>query len=99
MTGIDATWVVADRERELPGQVKCLGLIYQGEDAVKKIRNVLGATDPSKAAPSTVRKEFGKDVLVNTAHASDSPENAVREMGIIRIEENDFKKTVEGFYK
>jgi nucleoside diphosphate kinase len=98
MTGMDATWI-SDKQREVSGQVKCLALIYQGEDAVKKIRSVLGATDPSKAAPSTVRKEFGKDVLVNTAHASDSPENAIREMGIIKITENDLKKTIEEFYK
>lgn len=93
MTGLDPT-----TQRNLPGQVKSLALVYQGEDAVAKIRNVLGVTDPSKAAPSTVRREFGKDVLVNTAHASDSAENAVREMKIIDIEENDLKKVVEGFY-
>jgi nucleoside diphosphate kinase len=99
MTGLDSTWVVSEKQRETSGQVKCLALIYQGEDAVSKIRNVLGATDPSKAAPSTVRKEFGKDVLVNTAHASDSVENAVREMGIIKIEENDLKKIIDEFYR
>lgn len=99
MTGVDSTWVVSEKQRSMPGQVKCLALVYQGEDAVKKIRAVLGATDPSKAAPSTVRKEFGKDVLVNTAHASDSVENAVRELGIIKIEENDVKEIIENFYK
>jgi len=99
MTGLDQTWVVSDAQRSQPGQVKCLALIYQGENAVSKIRSVLGATDPSKAAPSTVRREFGKDVMVNTAHASDSTENAVRETGILKIEDNDLRKTVEGFYK
>lgn len=98
MTGLDTTEVVSDRERALPGQVRCLALVYQGENAVSKIRSVLGATDPSAAAPSTVRREFGKDVLVNTAHASDSVENAVREMKIIDLEENDLKKVIEEFY-
>ena len=99
MTGLDPTWVVSDKQRDQSGQVKCLALVYQGENAVSKIRNVLGATDPTKAAPSTVRKEFGKDVLVNTAHASDSLENAKREMGIINIEENDLKRIIADFYK
>lgn len=94
MTGLDPA-----RQMDLPGKVKSLALVYQGEDAVRKIRSVLGATDPSKAAPSTVRREFGKDVLVNTAHASDSVENALREMKIIDIEENDLKKVVGDFYK
>lgn len=99
MTGVDPTSVVSDKQRSLPGQVKCLALVYQGENAVNKIRSVLGSTDPSMAAPSTVRREFGRDVLVNTAHASDSTDNAEREMGIINIEENDLKKVIEEFYK
>lgn len=98
MTGLDSAWVVSEKQRTLAGQVKCLALIYQGENAVSKIRSVLGATDPSNAAPATVRREFGRDVLVNTAHASDSVENAAREIGILNILENDFKKIVEEFY-
>lgn len=96
MTGVDPT---SEKNKALSGQVKSLALVYQGQDAVNRIRNVLGSTDPSKAAPSTVRREFGKDVLVNTAHASDSVDNAVREMKIINIEENDLKKVIEDFYK
>lgn len=99
MTGIDPTEAVSPKERSLPGKVKCLALVYQGEDAVQKIRAVLGTTDPSKAAPATVRKEFGQDVMVNTAHASDSPENAVREMNILKMEENNLKSVIEKFYR
>jgi len=73
----------------------CLALVYQGEDAIEKIRNQLGSTDPSQAAPATVRKEFGTDVMINTAHASDSPENAEREIKILNIAENDLIKLVE----
>lgn len=51
MTGLDPTKIVSNEQRSLPGKVKCLALCYQGEDAVRKIRSVLGATDPSKAAP------------------------------------------------
>ena len=76
--------------RDDAGDVSCLALVYEGEDAVSKIRNVLGPTDPTKAPNGTVRREFGHDVMVNTAHASDSPENAQREMRILRIRERDF---------
>ncbi|MBO7224093.1 MAG: nucleoside-diphosphate kinase, partial [Kiritimatiellae bacterium] len=62
-----------------------LGLIYEGENAVAKIRDILGATDPNKARPGSVRREFGTNIMVNAAHASDSPENAKREMKIIDI--------------
>lgn len=98
MTGLDPAFVLSEKERAASGRVRSLALVYQGEDAVRKIRNVLGATNPSEAAPSTVRREFGRDVLVNTAHASDSVENAVREMRIVNMEENDLKRIVEEFY-
>jgi len=60
---------------------------------------VLGPTDPSKAPPGSIRREFGSTIMVNAAHASDSLENARREMGIVRIgQENTFRKVVEEFY-
>lgn len=63
-------------------------LIYEGEKAIDKIRDVLGPTDPLKAPGGTIRREFGSNVMVNTAHASDSPENALREMEVVKIDEN-----------
>ena len=98
MTGLDPQKIKSPGEKLTPGKVKCLALVYQGENAVKKIRNVLGTTDPSQAAPATVRKEFGRDILVNTAHASDSIKNATRELGILNLEDNDLKRMVEEFY-
>lgn len=77
---------------------KMVALVYEGPNAVAKIRNVLGATDPRKAAPGTIRRELGQDIMVNAAHASDSPENAKREMEIIKIRENNLKPLVERFY-
>jgi nucleoside diphosphate kinase len=82
-------------EVDKPGRVKCMALVYEGEDAVQKIRDVLGPTDPNKAPSGTVRREFGHDVMVNTAHASDSPENAKREMDILRFPESDFVPVLE----
>ncbi len=71
-----------------PGSVKCMILIYEGEHAIAKIRDVLGPTDPLKAPGGTIRREFGSNVMVNTAHASDSDESALREMGVVKIHEN-----------
>ena len=85
-------------KREEQGSEKCIALVYQGENAVAKIRDVLGPTDPAKAPPGSIRKEFGQTIMINAAHASDSVENARREMAIVRPEENNFKALIENFY-
>ena len=84
--------------RTKPGTEKCIALIYEGVDAIKKIRDVLGPTDPSKAPPGSIRREFGQTIMVNAAHASDSEENARREIAIVRVEENNFRQVVEERY-
>jgi nucleoside diphosphate kinase len=84
--------------RDQPGSEKCIAVIYQGVDAVAKIRSVLGPTDPAKAPTGTIRREFGQSVMVNAAHASDSPENAAREMAILRIADNNLKPLIESRY-
>ena len=77
-----------------PGSEKCIALIYEGVGAVNKIRDVLGPTDPSKAPPGSIRREFGSTIMVNAAHASDSPDNAKREFGIVKPGENTFKQII-----
>jgi nucleoside diphosphate kinase len=84
-------------EMNQPGSVKCMILIYEGENAVNKIRDVLGPTDPLKAPMGTVRREFGSNVMVNTAHASDSAENAKREMGIVKINNNNCAEIIKAY--
>lgn len=81
-----------------PGTEKCIALAYEGVEAVRKIRDVLGPTDPSKAPPGSIRREFGQTIMVNAAHASDSEENAQREMGIVNVGENTFRQVIEEFY-
>lgn len=81
-----------------PGTEKCIAIVYEGVEAVRKIRDVLGPTDPSKAPPGSIRREFGQTIMVNAAHASDSEENAKREIGILRVGENTFRDVIEGFY-
>jgi nucleoside diphosphate kinase len=86
-------------ERDTSGTEKSIAIVYQGVDAVRKIRDVLGPTDPAKAPPGSIRREFGQSIMINAAHASDSPENAKREMAILQIEENNFKPLIENFYR
>ncbi len=85
-------------EQGQPGSEKCIALIYEGVGAVTKIRDVLGPTDPSKAPPGSIRREFGQNIMVNAAHASDSPESATRELAIVKPAENNFRRVVEQFY-
>jgi hypothetical protein len=85
-------------ERALPGDRKIVAIIYEGVDAVRKIRDVLGPTDPSKAPSGTIRKEFGNSIMVNAAHASDSPESAAREMPIVGIQKNNLRPLIEEVY-
>lgn len=82
-----------------PGRVKSMVLVYEGENAIEKIRTVLGPTDPTKAPSGTIRKEFGSDVMVNTAHASDSVENAQREMRILDIQNNPLSRVILEYLK
>jgi hypothetical protein len=85
------------QDLEKPGNVMCMILVYEGEDAVKKIRDVLGPTDPLKAPSGTVRREFGSNVMVNTAHASDSRESYEREKDIVRINDNSLAQIIDDY--
>lgn len=55
-------------------------MALEGENAIAKNREVMGATDPAKAAAGTIRKDFATDVEKNTVHGSDSPETAKKEI-------------------
>src|SRR5476649_224265 len=54
--------------------------VLEGDNAVAKNREIMGATDPAKAAPGTIRKEFGEGIERNCVHGSDSVENARNEI-------------------
>lgn len=55
--------------------------VLAGKGAIAQWRELMGATDPAKAAPGTIRKDFGVDVEKNAAHGSDAPDTAAREIG------------------
>jgi nucleoside diphosphate kinase len=86
---------VPEKDHAKPGTQKILALVFEGPEAISKIRTVLGPTDPAKAPPGTIRKEFGTSIMVNAGHASDAPENAVREIGIVKVADNALKGFVE----
>lgn len=54
--------------------------VLEGENAVARNREIMGATNPKDAAPGTIRKDFGESIERNTAHGSDSAENAANEV-------------------
>ncbi len=54
--------------------------VLEGENAVQRYREVMGATDPAKAAPGTIRKDFAESIEANSVHGSDSPANASAEI-------------------
>ncbi len=85
---------VPEAERGNPAGAKCLVLIFDGIDAVAKIRTILGPTDPAKAPGGTVRYDFGTNVMVNASHASDSRESFEREGRIVRVDENQLSRLV-----
>lgn len=88
---------VSPGEADHPGSAQTMILVYEGENAVEKIRRVLGPTNPEDAPGGTVRADFGRDIMVNAAHASDSPESARREFGIVKVHENDFPALVHRY--
>jgi len=55
-------------------------MALEAEDAIQKYREVIGATDPAKAAEGTIRKRYGTNVGENAVHGSDAPETAAREI-------------------
>ena len=54
--------------------------VLEGENAIAKYREVMGATNPANAAPGTLRKEFAESIEANSVHGSDSPASAAREV-------------------
>ena len=60
--------------------------VLEGESAIEKNREVMGATDPAKAAPGTIRKDFAESIEANSVHGSDAPDTAAREISFFFAE-------------
>ena len=57
-----------------------LPMVLEGEGAIARLRDLMGATDPAKAAPGTIRKDFASSIEANAVHGSDSPQSAAFEI-------------------
>ena len=58
-----------------------LVMVLEAEDAIRRLRTVMGATDPAQAAEGTIRKQYGRSIERNVVHGSDAPETARFEIG------------------
>jgi nucleoside-diphosphate kinase len=80
----EKAWFPALREFMLSGPV--LAVVAEGDRVIEGFRSLAGATDPTAAAPGTIRGDFGRtwpgQVVQNIVHGSDSPESAAREIGL-----------------
>jgi nucleoside-diphosphate kinase len=61
-------------------QGPCVLMVLEGDNAIQRWRDLMGATDPAKAAAGTIRKEFASSIEANAVHGSDSPESAATEI-------------------
>ena len=61
-------------------QGPCLLMVLEGDNAIQRWRDLMGATDPAKASAGTIRKEFAASIEANAVHGSDSPESAATEI-------------------
>jgi nucleoside-diphosphate kinase len=59
----------------------CITMVLERENAIARLREIMGATDPAKAAPGTIRKDFAASIERNAIHGSDAPETATFEIG------------------
>ncbi|MDM7917179.1 MAG: nucleoside-diphosphate kinase [Candidatus Eisenbacteria bacterium] len=60
--------------------------VVEGEDAIRRLADVVGATDPKKAAPGTIRADFGLNIEQNSVHRSDAPETAAAEIAFFGLD-------------
>ncbi|MBI3670263.1 MAG: nucleoside-diphosphate kinase [Acidobacteria bacterium] len=60
---------------------KVVVMVLEAENAIARWRDIMGATDPAKAAPGTIRREFGSSIQNNCTHGSDAPDTATFEIG------------------
>ena len=59
----------------------CMPMVLEAENAIARLREIMGATDPAKAAPGTIRKDFASSIEANRIHGSDAAETARFEIG------------------
>jgi nucleoside-diphosphate kinase len=68
-----------------------VAIVFEGENAIERIRKIMGSTDPVKADKGTIRSDFGVDIQNNAVHGSDSPENAAKEIALFFKKDEIFR--------
>ena len=78
-----------------------IAAVFEGEDAIALVRQTIGATDPAKAAPGTIRGDLGLDVGRNLAHGSDGPESATREIALFFDDKEilSYERSLDGWIR
>ena len=66
--------------KEFMKETPVIATVWEGKNAIAKVREIIGATDPEKAAPGTIRNQFGDSIQRNLVHASDGKETAEAEI-------------------
>jgi nucleoside-diphosphate kinase len=61
-------------------QGPCIAMVLEGENAIQRWRDLMGATDPAKAGPGTIRRDFAASIEANAVHGSDAPDTAAFEI-------------------
>jgi nucleoside-diphosphate kinase len=61
-------------------QGPCVPMVLEGDNAIARLRELMGATNPAQAAPGTIRRDFATSIEANAVHGSDSPESAAFEI-------------------
>ncbi|MBF7082705.1 nucleoside-diphosphate kinase [Desulfallas sp. Bu1-1] len=76
-----------------------VAMVLEGKDAVRTVRDMMGATNPLKAAPGTIRGTYGMDIGRNVVHGSDSVESANREIGLFFTPEEivEYQRAVDSW--
>ncbi len=76
-----------------------LAMVWEGENAIKAVRKIVGKTDPHEAGPGTIRGDMAAITKMNLVHASDSPESAEREISIFFREDEiiEWKRACEDY--
>jgi len=78
-----------------------IAAVFEGENAIALVRQTMGATDPAKAVPGTIRGDLGVDLGRNLIHGSDGPESAKREIALFFDEKDilSYERSLDGWIK
>ncbi len=102
MSGVNPEEVPDSEPKDAASRSTCMALLYQGPDAIAKVRSVLGSADPTRAAAGAGHSDFARDLIRNGAHASDSAEEATRERTILGLDDQQpagsrFQQCIEDY--